>query len=167
MKSEDIAIIERELGLTVPDDLREFLTSERDGFDPDAVAVSDEPCAIVEMTIKYRNGFAGLPPWPQTWIYLGDEADACPHGIDCASGRVFKLHKGNAQRKALKHYESFAAYQAAARENLMKCDRSDPAAHGRKMTLAMYGPLLAALIAIFVLLPLVAYSLRSLLRWLF
>jgi hypothetical protein len=110
MKARDIARIESALGVTLPEDYRGFLLSERRDDRIDETSVLDDPDAIVDLTQAYRKGFEDLPPWPQNCIYAGDESDACAYLIDCDTGEFCRSDKGNLSRAMLKRYPGFSAF---------------------------------------------------------
>lgn len=110
MKTRDIARIESALGVTLPEDYRGFLLSERRVDRIDETSVLDTPDAIVDLTQTYRKGFEGLQPWPQRYVYAGDEADACPYLVDCETGEFCRSDKGNLSRAMLERYTSFSAF---------------------------------------------------------
>jgi hypothetical protein len=108
MEADAIATIERELAVALPPDCATFLRSPRDET-PDATTALDDAASIIELTREYRAGaFAGVPAWPAGWVYVGDEADACPYAIDCASGAVLQLHEGD-PGQAMRRFATFAA----------------------------------------------------------
>lgn len=164
MTEAEIAKIESTLGLLLPPDYRGFLTEEAelDGTLDDTTALRDAE-AIIEATMEYRQGFAGLPPWPQHWLYVGDEADAYPYVLDCQNGRLLRLDKGNRERPPLAEYSSFADFVAA-------CDPAEdetdtPPATWREKA---HGWLVMAIafLLVFVVLPGVAFGTKLLYRWL-
>jgi hypothetical protein len=110
MKTRDIARIESALGVTLPEDYRGFLLSERRDDSIDETSVLDDPDAIVDLTQAYRKGFEGLQPWPQRYVYAGDEADACPYFVDCDTGEFCRSDKGNLSRAMLERHSSFSAF---------------------------------------------------------
>ncbi|MEL7536989.1 MAG: SMI1/KNR4 family protein [Pseudomonadota bacterium] len=112
----DIVEIERELGVALPADYRAFLSSIRDAS-IDETEVLDSAEAIVDATKLYRSGLGRLPNWPAELVYIGDQADACPYALNCNSGEVARLDKGNIGHAPLDRYASFTdliAYLRAA-----------------------------------------------------
>ena len=112
LSGEDIATIERELGVTLPAAYKRFLTEREEGSDVaiDADSVCDDARTVIDATLQYRAGFAGLPAWPAAWVYVGDEADACPYALDCASGACLRLDKGHPLREPLERHADFEAF---------------------------------------------------------
>ncbi|MCW1926558.1 SMI1/KNR4 family protein [Luteolibacter arcticus] len=167
MKADDIVRIERELAVELPADLRRFLAGTRDDFDPDEVAVLDDAEAMIERTLEYRRGFAGMPPWPESWVYLGDEADACPYCLDCATGRVAQLHKGDAGQEPLGQHESFAAYRQNTRREIKAGAAAMEVPSRWRDAVRFYTPVTVALVLMFVVVPLCAYGISVLMGWFF
>ena len=107
LSASDIAAIEAALGVTLPIDYARFLQAER----PEAIdetSVRDDAELIIGFTREYRDS----NHWPAHLVWLGDEADACPRVLDCISGEVFRVEKGNL-RKAWDRHPSFSAFVAA------------------------------------------------------
>ena len=119
MASADISEIERALSVTLPAACVRFLTSREEGLDVaiDNESVRDDARSIIEATLEYRQGFAGLPAWPAAWVYIGEEADACAHALDCATGVCLRLDKGNPLRTPLERHEDFGAFLRQRRAN--------------------------------------------------
>lgn len=113
MKARDIDRIESTLCVAIPDDYRGFLLSERVDDRIDETSVLDDPDAIIGLSQAYRNGFEGLQPWPQRFVYVGDEADACPYLIDCDTGAFCRSDKGDLSRAMLERYPGFSAFVEA------------------------------------------------------
>ena len=107
LSEADIAQVERELGVRLPDAYARFL-QVRDR-DIDATSLFDDAQLIVEATRDYRAGFAGLSPWPESLVCIGDEVDACPYAIDCKTGVCLRVDKGNLSRPPLHRYGDFEA----------------------------------------------------------
>jgi hypothetical protein len=164
MTEADIAKIESALGLTLPTDYRCFLTEEAelDGDLDDTTALR-EADSIIESTLEYRQGFAGLPPWPQHWLYVGDEADACPYVLDCQNGRLLRTDKGNLHRPPLDEYPSFADFAASRENTAIEIDDTPDTWRER---IRSWLVMAAALLLVFVVLPAVAFSIKLLYRWL-
>jgi SMI1 / KNR4 family (SUKH-1) len=113
LTDNDVARIESALNVRLPDDYVTFLIQDRsDATVDDTTALSDAD-AIIEATQEYRRGFAGLPPWPHLYVYIGDEADACPYVLDTESGRVIRMDKGNLDRAPIAEYPTFTAFSAS------------------------------------------------------
>lgn len=113
MQTRDVARIESTLGVSLPDAYRGFLLSERTDDRIDATSVLDDPEAIIASTLDYRNGFEGLSLWPKRFVYVGDEADACPYLIDCDTGAFARSDKGDLSRAMLERYADFDAFVAS------------------------------------------------------
>lgn len=107
LAASDVQSIEAVLGVTLPADYARFLQEER----PDAIdctTVRDDAELIIGFTQDYR----GDSGWPAHLVWIGDEADGCPYTLDCLTGEVFRLEKGNL-RKAWDRHPSFAEFVAA------------------------------------------------------
>lgn len=112
MSEEEVARIESELQVAIPSSLRTFLLTKRNTEEVDYGTVAGSPEGFIEMTKEYRTGFVGLPPWPKEWLYLGDASDACPYVVDCITGRMFQLHKGDLRQRRLEEWDSFDEFIA-------------------------------------------------------
>lgn len=165
MNAQEIEAIESALGIALPAPYRAFLASPRDPGLIDDTTVLDDPQAIIEATRDYRNGFGGLPPWPAHYLYVGDEADACPYVLDCVSGTLFRSDKGHPTKRPLERYSDFAAFVAAKR-SLAENDTDDgePAWRDR---LRFYAPAIVAMLLIFVVIPVLLMLLTAGYRALF
>lgn len=107
LSAGDIASIETALGVTLPTDYASFLQTMR----PEAIdetSVRDDAELIIEFTREYR----GSSQWPAHLVWIGDEADGSPRVLDCSSGEVFRVEKGNL-RKTWDRHPSFSAFVAA------------------------------------------------------
>ncbi|MEN3943851.1 SMI1/KNR4 family protein [Prosthecobacter sp. SYSU 5D2] len=170
MTEEDIAKIETALGVCLPADYRAHLAKndedeEEHGVVDDVTAMRDA-YGIIKATRDYRAGFEGLPPWPAHWVYMGDEADACPYAVDCVSGQFRKTDKGNLLRPPLKAYASFDEFHA---EHLRAYDErmyvsDEPLTLGDRVKNWLWG--LAIFLGIFVVMPMILFSLKLLYRYL-
>jgi len=107
LSPSDIASIATALGVTLPADYARFLQAQRPAA-IDETSVRDDAELIIEFTREYRDSSR----WPAHLVWIGDEADACPRVLDCNSGEVFRVEKGNLE-KAWDRYASFSAFVAA------------------------------------------------------
>jgi|GEM_PF-3967521 len=115
MGDDEIKRIEAELDVTLPKDYINAVSKFRTK-NVDSTALIDHADGVIEATLLYRNGFEGLPCWPSNYIYIGDEADACPYALNIESGQVFRLDKGNVRNEALKVFSSTNAFVAYLNE---------------------------------------------------
>jgi hypothetical protein len=164
MNKEDITNIETSLNVKLDSGLIKFLTSPREVNNPDETAVSDDANFIIEATLEHRKGFASLKPWPVNYIYLGDEADACPYVYDSQEKKVFQLHKGNIERPPLKKFGSFRDFLSSYRKSMEDVPSEKEM---RQNAIFYYVPLIVVLLLMFVVLPLIAYGITELWKWLF
>ncbi len=107
MNEDQLRKIEDSLDLKLPPDYRRFLTADPGEDILDDTTVMRDEDGVIEATLDYRKGFEGLAPWPKHWIYIGDEADACPYALDCLSGELIRMDKGNLDREPLARYLTF------------------------------------------------------------
>lgn len=105
----DLLRIESSLGVKLPEAYRKYLGSPRTQ-DIDEESIFGDADLIISATQEYREGFGGNPPWPGKWVYVGDEADACPYAIDVESGEVIQTDHGNPERKPLENFASFREF---------------------------------------------------------
>lgn len=115
LSAVDIAEIERVLEIALPQEYESFLRLRIPEID--ATTVIDTAATIIEMTLDYRKGFSGLPGWAADMIYVGDEADACPYALNCATGELFRTDKGDLARPTLESYRTFSAFIRNAARN--------------------------------------------------
>ncbi|MCX2831464.1 SMI1/KNR4 family protein [Microbulbifer thermotolerans] len=104
-----VEYVQKELDVKLPKEYVDFVKIDRPFF-IDSTALIDDAFVIIELTKRYRLGEDGLPKWPNSYVYIGDEADACPYVIDCQSNKVFKLDKGNVDRPPLLEFDSFQKF---------------------------------------------------------
>ncbi len=161
MKRADVAHIERSLEVSLPRAYVAFLTARRGNSALDATDVLEDATAIVNATELYRRGFEGLRPWPSELVYVGDQADACPYAVNCTTGEVMQTDKGNLDRPALRRWSSFEAFSSS-----LEPKDSSPGVSPMAARVMEWLPVIA-LVVIFVLVPILAYSVRALFRWLF
>ncbi|HYF36143.1 MAG TPA: SMI1/KNR4 family protein [Prosthecobacter sp.] len=164
MSEDQIVAIELKLGVKLPPDYRAFLMRDVGDDVLDEVTVLTEGDQIVEATLEYRRGFAGLPPWPEHWVYAGDESDACPYVVDCLSGRFMQTDKGNLKRPPLQDFGSFEQFherrKEAAREEDERMAAMPPL--NWKDHLRGYARVAGILLLIFVVMPAVLFGLNVL-----
>jgi len=111
----DVQRIETALGVSLPKDYAHFLQSDRSD-EIDNTTVIDDADLIIELTQEYRQGAYGVaPPWPEHFVYVGDEADACPYALNCMSGELIHFHKGSITSQPIARFGSFSEFLAAAR----------------------------------------------------
>jgi hypothetical protein len=166
MTTQDIANIERKLEVILPTALRNFLVGNRNAFDPDEVEVSITPDAIIEMTEAYRSGYGRCPPWPKQWVYLGDEGDACPYYVDCETGSIARLHKGDFRTKPLATYESFEDFRSHVRRATEAELNAVDAPTTWRDTVRFHTPTIVGLFLVFVLIPACAFGISCFFKWL-
>ena len=161
LETSDIAHIERSLNVSLPHAYVEFLTATRVGSVLDGTEVLDDAKVIVEATELYRQGFDGLRRWPKELVHVGDQADACPYAVNCTTGEVMQTEKGNLDRPPLHRWPSFDAFTSSLESDIPSPDVSPVVARILDWLPGI------ALVVVFVVMPLLAYGLRTLFRWLF
>jgi len=109
MTDEDLNRIEAELAISLPDAYRIFQIA-RDPSDVDSISLSDDASFVIERTLEYREGYAGIPPWNSDALYIGDEDDACPYVLFCTAGRVVQTDHGDLTAKPLSDFGLFEAF---------------------------------------------------------
>lgn len=164
MTHSDVSAMEAALGVKLPAAYVSFLKKplEETAENVDESSVMRDADGIIGATREYREGFAGLNAWPQEWVYLGDEDDACPYALDCASGRVLRTDKGNPDRPPITEFGSFKAFVDHFAE------QAGPSRPQSKWIGFIVDHLaIIAMLIIFVILPLLAYSVSLLWKWAF
>ena len=106
MDLKAIERLEKELGVTLPPEYVRLLVQPRPAA-IGTVSVSDDVELIIERTKEHREGFAGAPEWPQQFVYVGDEDDACPYALDCTTGVIVWTDHGNLDQRPLERYGSW------------------------------------------------------------
>jgi hypothetical protein len=111
MSAADVAMMERELDVALPADYAAFVQGPRTD-DVDSTSVIDDAASVIELTQQYRAGAYGLPPWPAHLVYIGDESDASPRVLDCATGECLQYDKGVIDDRPIERFASFTAFLA-------------------------------------------------------
>lgn len=167
MTLQEVASIEEALEVTLPKAYRSFVTSPRDFDEVDESSINSDPAFVIEATMVHRNGVAGLRPWPHDLVYIGDEADACPYVIDCATGKISRLHKGNLDTPPLKTFASFEKLLAYLRR-VAEESRLEVPPKGRWAEFwDNNSSIILTLLVIFVVMPAIALGITELFKWLF
>ncbi len=109
MRSSDIRKIEVDLGVTLPDCYKMFLSSESPE-EVDGTSVMRDASLIISATTDYRTGKFSAPCWPAHFVYIGDEDDACPYALDCNTGEVVETDHGNLKKTPIAKYASFELF---------------------------------------------------------
>jgi len=112
MDSHDFQIIERELGVKLPNAYRDFQMN-RVPSSVDTTTVADDARFVIERTLEHRRGYGGAPAWPSDAFYVGDEDDACPYVLFCSTGRVLQSDHGNLSFKPLSAHPDFGRFVEA------------------------------------------------------
>ena len=108
MTPQQLQTIESSLGVLLPEQYKKVMASYPwPAFQGSTEAsLWDDPDAIIEQTTAQRAGFGGTPSWPTQFVVIGDEDDACPYALDCATGRIIQTDHGNMRLAALADYAS-------------------------------------------------------------
>ena len=99
MTEGDISRIERELGIVLPPDYKDVIRNypiRADRGTSDSV-LFDEPSAIIELNRSYSAGSAGLPAWPRSYFFIGNDGAASCYFLDLTKSPspVFFADHGN------------------------------------------------------------------------
>lgn len=164
MTEASVQKIESTLGVVLPTDYRAFLKQSPRPEIPDDTSVYSHPDMVIEATLEYRQGFAGLRAWPTNWVCFGDEADACPYAVDCASGRVLRTNKGHFDSRPLEEWNAFSAF-VAERQRAWSEEVSPE--EQRRNERFYHRPIIVALVVWFVVLPVIAFGISRLYKWIF
>lgn len=164
MEIRDIQSLEAALAVSLPNGYRDFLLLSAPPDLPDETTVIRDVSVIIEATLSYRTGFEGLPAWPDHWVYVGDEADACPYVIDCLSGKVIRTDKGNLHRPPLSEHIDFESFFTSVSMPELAGDSGTESFMDR---IRFHLPVAMALFTIFIVFPLIAMAIRALYRMIF
>jgi hypothetical protein len=84
MTEQDISKIERELAVTLPADYKAAVQNYpvRADYGTDDSVLFDDAEAVIDQNRRYRAGFAGLPPWPSHYFFIGDDGAASCYLLD-------------------------------------------------------------------------------------
>jgi hypothetical protein len=117
MTTQQLQMIESTLNVVLPEAYKQVMASYPWPAYQGSTEASlwDDPSAIVEQTQAQRAGFGDSPQWPQNFVVIGDEDDACPYALDCATGRIVQTDHGNLKVQALAEFLSIAELVAEAR----------------------------------------------------
>lgn len=158
LAAADVDRIERTLDVSLPQEYRKALLEARPAH-VDQTSLLDDADQIIGWTKDYRNGFAGLAKWPADYVYIGDEADACPYVISCKTGEILKLDRGNIDTKPIRSFQTLSALFDSFDSDGDSAWATMP--NWRK-NMYFYAPVVIGLTVIFVILPLVAIGLKAL-----
>ena len=121
MTEQDISKIEREMAVALPSDYKAALlkspalTDER-GDDRHLFQHAD---AIIDLNKRYREGFAGLPPWPAHYFFIGDDGAANCYLLDLTKSPSPVFFAGHGNLKNIRK-------DSATLANWMGCDLDEP-----------------------------------------
>jgi hypothetical protein len=105
----DAEIEKSELGLSLPKAYAAFLRRQRPDH-IDGTSVIADASRIILLTMEYRKGYGGAPPWPANYVYIGDESDACPYALDAEKETVVHTDHGHLGKPPLHRYSSFHSF---------------------------------------------------------
>jgi hypothetical protein len=107
MTLDQLRMIEAALSITLPDAYKHAMAAypwpEFQGSTE--ASLWDDPAPVIEQTLEHRSGFGGAPPWPLEFVIIGDEDDACPYALDCATGRIIQTDHGNLTKTPLQEFD--------------------------------------------------------------
>lgn len=104
MTSSDIDKIEEALAVRMPGQYRAAMLGAH-AIKLSEYGLFDDASLIIERTKEQRLGYGGAAPWPQQFVYIGDQEDACPYALDCTSGAVVHSDHGS-MLETLGRYDS-------------------------------------------------------------
>ncbi len=136
MSPQDIDRIEWALRIRLPRDYKETVLNfpVRQHLGSDDSPLFDDPGAIIEQNRQYREGFAGMPPWPSHFYFIGDDGAASCYLLDLnqSPSPVFLADHGNIQHisKEADTLNEFVATYIAS----LKAGGIDPDAERRPLT---------------------------------
>ena len=162
MKQVAVNEVEIALGIKLPDDYINIFSSQDEEYFPDEVSLIRDPKSIIESTMEYRNGFSGLPKWPSSYIYIGDEADACPYVLNTESGSIAKLDKGNIEKQPIHTFQNI-------NEFIAYFEQPNDIHHGNEKFNLLFWllehPIIFVIVVFFIALPLVLFSISQLFKY--
>src|SRR4029453_18322528 len=94
MTQADTDRIERDLDVKLPPAYRELMCGADAARLGDA-GIFNDAALVVERTKAQCAGFGGAPAWVQKFVYVGDQADACPYALNVDSGAVVRSDHGD------------------------------------------------------------------------
>ena len=79
----------------------------------------DDPEAVLDLNRKYRAGFAGMKPWPASYLFIGDDGAAGCYALDLARtpSKVLFLDHGDCEASQVES-ESLAAWVEQLKKEL-------------------------------------------------
>ena len=116
MSDEDLNRIETALQVRLPETYRSVMLTLPAGR-YDGYSLHEDASMIADRTNEQRSGYAGGQPWPQQYVYIGDEDDACPYALDCETGAVIYADHGNLA-KPLARFDSVTEFVARLERGL-------------------------------------------------
>lgn len=121
MTEEDVDRIERELNVRLPGEYRQVVCNfpiPADRGTSDSF-LWDDPDALIELNCEYREGYAGLDPWPDSLFMIGDDGAACPYVLDLKQTPAPVLHLDHGQPdQVLEQFGSINEFVRQAIEQL-------------------------------------------------
>lgn len=166
MNQNDILKIETTLNVKLPSEFIDFITSERNYDAIDEVTVMDDANNIIEATTEYREGKFNQN-WPNHLLYIGDEADASPYALDCQTGILNRLDKGSLVKKPLESFKSFRVFVKHKHKEYQQelTLKKSEIKYKFISDLTFYLPAFIGFLLFFVVMPIIAYSIRQLYLW--
>ena len=113
MTESEVADIERALKTTLPDGYRRTLVNYPFPayFASDDSPLFDNAQALIDLNRQYHEGFAGIPPWPESLLFVGDDGAASTYAIDQSDPQlpVLLLDNGHPD-KILESHDQFDSW---------------------------------------------------------
>jgi hypothetical protein len=117
----DVNSIEFELKSTLPAAYRDTLLNYPfpSWSGSDDCPLFDNAEGLIECNRQYHDGFAGMPAWPESLLFIGNDGAASTYAIDREDSqlRVLFLDHGH-PHKVLESYESFDSWIDEIRNEL-------------------------------------------------
>jgi hypothetical protein len=121
MTESDVQKIEQALKTSLPEVYRRTLLNYPFPayYGSDDFPLFDDAEALIKLNREYHQGFAGMPPWPDSLLFLGDDGAASTYAMDRSDPqlRVLLLDHGH-PNKILDSYDQFLSWLEHLRDEL-------------------------------------------------
>ena len=106
MKSKELEAIEQALGVRLPAAYHDAMCGS-DAPSLVEAGLFGNPDLVVSRTKEQRRGFGGASAWPQEFVSIGDQEDACPYALDTISGSIIQTDHGSLDSPPLARFSDF------------------------------------------------------------